>query len=1202
MKLWGIFRFELAYQLRRVWPWLFFAVVLYLSFLMGRDTSLSDAMYEDFFANSAFAIAKSTVIGGLVWLLIAAPVAGEAAARDVATGMHPLIYTAPISKAEYLGGRFLAALTLNALILVAVQVGILISIYLPGTNASVIGPFRPAAFLSVYAFISLPNAIVATAIQFAMALRTGRATMSYVASVLLVFTGFFFASFLNFFVRQGLGSLVDPIGINFIIEDLAHEWTTIERNTRLITLEGTILWNRLLLLGVAVVALTLAYRHFHFAHRVQGAAWWRRRRHRDAHSPMPATIVAASEPIDVPQMPRTFGMRLQMRQTLAIAWDSFRTIATSKVGLALLTGVPLLTVLIVFTQMESLGTPLVPRTARVVSELTAPLSAELSRWVIIPLVVVFFAGELVWKERDGGVSEITDTMPGSEWAPLLGKFLGLALLLVAFMSLLMAAGMAAQLILHYQNFQITLYLKMLFGLQLPEYFLFAVLALVVHVLANQKYIGHLVAIIAYMFIVLATTLGVEHNLLVYGAGPRWSYTEMRGFAGSVGPWVWFKLYWAAWAIMLAVVAKLLWVRGKEGGLRARLRLARTRFTRVAAMTSAVAIALVVSLGGFIFYNTNVLNEYHSSSAIKDRQAEYERQYGRYANIAQPKLTGTKLRVEIYPERRAVGISGSYRLMNRSALPIDSIHVTTALGGIKTGAVTFDRSSKVAVDDEEHGYRIYALEKPLAPGDTLRLDFEVSFEQQGFGNHGRSPAVDAGGSYFTAAMWFPFVGYQPRRALIAASERRAYGLPPRPVVASLYDDEANDATALREGIAFDAVVGTAGDQVAVTDGALRRTWTEGGRSYFHYSTDAPIGDEWTFFSAHYAVREERWKDIDIRILHDPEHTAHLDRMMRSTRASLDYYTQQFGPYPFHHLTFVEHPAGAGMGAHADAGMISYGQGMAFWVPKDEPRKLDMLYAVWTHEMAHQWTVPAAIKEGVGFLVEGLAWYSGMLVVRESRGDEQLRQLTTFMRYPYPHPPIRRGEPLLRALDPYLSYRRGPFAMYALSEYIGADRVNGVLRQLIARNDSVGALPVTTLDLYRGLKAVTPDSTQYLLHDLLAVNTFWEFKTNRVRAVESTGGAWQVTMDVRARKIVYDSAGVKTEVPMDEWIPIGIFGEAEQGHDDLSAPLYMRMHRIRSGEQTITVTVPRKPVRAGIDPYHLLDWEQPEADDNILRVKS
>ena len=81
--------------------------------------------------------------------------------------------------------------------------------------------------------------------------------------------------------------------------------------------------------------------------------------------------------------------------------------------------------------MESGGVPLVPTTARVISELTAPLSAELSRWVIIPLLIVFFAGELVWRERDAGLGEITDAMPGSEWVPFLGKFLGLGLVLVA---------------------------------------------------------------------------------------------------------------------------------------------------------------------------------------------------------------------------------------------------------------------------------------------------------------------------------------------------------------------------------------------------------------------------------------------------------------------------------------------------------------------------------------------------------------------------------------------------------------------------------------------------------------------------------------------------------------------------------------------------------------------------------------------------
>jgi hypothetical protein len=45
----------------------------------------------------------------------------------------------------------------------------------------------------------------------------------------------------------------------------------------------------------------------------------------------------------------------------------------------------------------------------------------------------------------------------------------------------------------------------------------------------------------------------------------------------------------------------------------------------------------------------------------------------------------------------------------------------------------------------------------------------------------------------------------------------------------------------------------------------------------------------------------------------------------------------------------------------------------------------------------------------------------------------------------------------------------------------------------------------------------------------------------------------------------------------------------------------MHRIRSGEQTITVTVPHEPLLAGIDPHHLLDWVE-DGDDNNIEVVS
>jgi ABC-2 type transport system permease protein len=106
---------------------------------------------------------------------------------------------------------------------------------------------------------------------------------------------------------------------------------------------------------------------------------------------------------------------------------------------------------------------------------------------------------------------------------------------------------------------------------------------------------------------------------------------------------------------------------------------------------------------------------------------------------------------------------------------------------------------------------------------------------------------------------------------------------------------------------------------------------------------------------------------------------------------------------------------------------------------------------------------------------------------------------------------------------------------------------------------------------------------------------------VRAEQIGDSTWQVTLDVRARKMVYDSAGVETEMPVNEWVEIGVFARGERG-DELANPLYIKKHRIRSGSQTITVMVPGGPALAGIDPYHLLDWEEREDDDNIEGVET
>jgi hypothetical protein len=225
-----------------------------------------------------------------------------------------------------------------------------------------------------------------------------------------------------------------------------------------------------------------------------------------------------------------------------------------------------------------------------------------------------------------------------------------------------------------------------------------------------------------------------------------------------------------------------------------------------------------------------------------------------------------------------------------------------------------------------------------------------------------------------------------------------------------------------------------------------------------------------------------------------------------------------------------------------------------------------------------------------LSESLATYSAMLVGHDTLGEEHLRRYLYFVRWEYTIPRSPAMPPLLRAVDGFLNYRKGPLALYALGEYIGQDRVRDALRSLLEKH---GPRPgqVTSLDLYRELQAVTPEPSRWLLHDLFEKNTFWDLETDAARAGQSAAGTWQVTLDVDARKRVIDEAGVETVLPMDDWVEIGVFAGDER--------VYLEKHRIQSGKQTISVTVPSRPTRAGIDPRLLLiDWA---TEDNVGQVR-
>ena len=196
---------------------------------------------------------------------------------------------------------------------------------------------------------------------------------------------------------------------------------------------------------------------------------------------------------------------------------------------------------------------------------------------------------------------------------------------------------------------------------------------------------------------------------------------------------------------------------------------------------------------------------------------------------------------------------------------------------------------------------------------------------------------------------------------------------------------------------------------------------------------------------------------------------------------------------------------------------------------------------------------------------------------------------------PRPPS--DPPLLRATGWFLGYRKGPLAMYALREYVGVAPVDLALRRLLAAHAG-GAPPLpTTRDLYRELEAVTPDSLRYLVHDLFAANTLWELATETVSGEPGPNGTTRLTLDVRARKITVDTGGTVRELPMNDLVEIGAF--ADGAGRAQGASVYRRLHRIRSGRQRVTITVPAGAAWAGIDPRHLLFDLDPQ--DNVARLR-
>ncbi len=513
---------------------------------------------------------------------------------------------------------------------------------------------------------------------------------------------------------------------------------------------------------------------------------------------------------------------------------------------------------------------------------------------LLAVILVFYAGELIFKERQAKIADVVDAMPVPNWAPLLAKCFALITVILVFLFVGVLCAIAIQLFKGGAPIEGLLYLKG--GLLTAMYFiLIALAALSLQVLTNNKFIGYLLAIVLLVSDGVMHSMSLDHRLYNFASLPTPYYSDMNGYGHFIKGWSWFALYWSLFSVALLILAQAFSQRGLAQGWRMRLRLAIRNLKGSAGFGLALCLLSFAGTGAWIFYNTNVLNHYVASDNALDLQADYEKLYARYENLPHPKITDIRADVEIYPEQRRVVITGHYVLQNKTAAPLDTLRIQNA-ARVTTSWQNLP-AHQVILNDKTHGFSILKLSQPVAPGASLALDFTVMVNNPGFTNSGKPTEVQLNGSFFTDSDFFPKFGYNKQLELEGNNQRRQHGLAPAAPIAKLEDKAArarNFYNIEADWINFDTTVSTSLDQIAMAPGYLQKTWVQGGRRYFHYKMDRPMVPFFTYLSARYEVKKAEWQGLPIEIYYDKKHPYNLDNMIAGTQDALSYFTQAVWP--------------------------------------------------------------------------------------------------------------------------------------------------------------------------------------------------------------------------------------------------------------------------------------------------------------------
>ena len=1206
----------MVYRLRRWDTWLFFLfffLTAAIAFATGDVIPSSDA-----YINSPFRIADVLAGTSSFMMLVSGVFMSGSLYRDIEFNTYGSYLTLPITRAGYFWGRFLGSFLFVAFIGTSPVWGSLAGTWVGShtgmIHAASVGPYRPIHYWQPYLGFVLPNLFLTSALFFGLVAYTRNARVIYVGGVVL-----FFGYVLSAYVLRDVPNKVwvyvlDPFAFQSE-RVLAGFFSPEQKRSSLVSISGWLLVNRLLWLAIGLLVLMATWVRFSFTRFFSG---------RKIDKKVVTTTDPDTErPVDIYPVTTDYTSRYNRSVLSSLTGIELTSIFRDNYfRLILLTGICAMVFMYCFGSSGSYGVPYAPGAVRFLPFYNHNFQ------LFAFLVIIFYSGEALHRERASGFSVINDSLPPASITFYGSKLFSMLLLVLLLALIPLFVGVAIQLAKGHPHLDLSMYAGYSFGILLPKYAEIMMLAFGIHALINNKFAAHAVGIIIAWLLWLANSGAVaNYNLLLYSYTPPIGFSDIDGIGPAIRPLVWFNLYWLFNAGLWLLAGYLLYPRGVASSFRERLRLASHRLTLKPRLLGILLLSGFLATGAYNYYQVSYRSVYLTAGDRIKRVVAFERQLKKYEDDPLPAIIKYNLHLDVFPEERRTATRAEFVVVNRTTRPIvrmlldgDHLSTYTIVYNGKTmnyaSPLSYPRArfSLFKQGNDSSMYRVYTLPKPLAPGDTGVLELTSTKEIVGFSNRFSSVDVLRNGTYFDGGL--PGLGYDKDEELGNEELRRQYGLPKKEEELSQQGSPEGRNKLLFTDVSgltkFEATISTSSDQIAIAPGVLEKTWVQGGRNYYHYVLDSP-GTYFDFpvLSARYAtlrssVTLSGGKKVGIGIYYHPSDNANLPRFLRACKDGLRYYSEAFGPYQFKDLRLLETSVYSSW-ASSYPGGIGFAEYFGWNAKFSSPDQLDYCYFNTAFQLAHQWwmfQVAPARAEGSDNIMSGLSKYSALLLYEKRVGKDNMKPMlnSEMNDYLQNHQYAFGSErPLADSKQGFVSNTKAGLILYGLKDLIGEDSLNAAIKEFrdsfAFRNNPPYA---ESNDLIRFIRKRVPDS--YYLSDGWEKITVYDNKIIAATASPAGRTGWyKVHVSFSVAKTYTDSLGHDVDAGrIDDVIDIGIFGAATRDREGRTEtnPLYLQKRRLTGGEHSFDIIVKGRPVSAGIDPYNKLIDRRPE--DNIIAI--